>query len=160
MNPRLKLACLSVKHADLALPDHTASAKSNFDASILICSHFLTALRFREAFRTTDHQAVIHGVKPELKSRRKGEKMTQPSTQRSPNYPAMIAGQSCAAKKPVNGSRQCPPLSTASILQSKNTKTHFNYAAHISHQEISNHIVTDAAQSSMLGMILRASTVA
>jgi hypothetical protein len=64
MNPRLKLACLPVKHADLALSDPTASAKSYFDANILICSHLLAALRGREAFRTTDHQAVIHTVKP------------------------------------------------------------------------------------------------
>jgi hypothetical protein len=64
-------------------------------------------------------------------------------------------------KEMANGSRQqCPPaLSTAPSLRSKNSKTHFNFAAH-SHKEISNHIVTDAAQSSMLGMVLRASTVA
>jgi hypothetical protein len=67
-DPRLKLACFPVKHAGLALPDPTTSAQSNYDASILMCSHLLAAFRGRDAFRTTD-LAVIHGVKTELKSR-------------------------------------------------------------------------------------------
>ncbi len=68
-DPRLKLACLPVKHAGLALPDPTASAQTNFDASILVCSHLLAAIRGVDKFRTADHKAVIHGVKAELKSR-------------------------------------------------------------------------------------------
>jgi hypothetical protein len=67
-DPRLKLACLPVKHAGLALPDPT-SAKRNYEASILDCSHLLAAFRGVQKFRTADHQAVIHGVKAELKSR-------------------------------------------------------------------------------------------
>jgi hypothetical protein len=44
-DPCWKLACLiSVKHADLAIPDPTASGKSNYEAIILMCSHLLATL--------------------------------------------------------------------------------------------------------------------
>jgi hypothetical protein len=41
-----------VKHAGMALPDPTTSAKSNYEASILVNSHLLAALRGTEAFRS------------------------------------------------------------------------------------------------------------
>jgi hypothetical protein len=44
---RTDLASLLVKHAGLALPDPTVSAKSNYDASTLVVSHLLAALRVR-----------------------------------------------------------------------------------------------------------------
>jgi hypothetical protein len=44
-DPCRKLACLPVKHAGLAIPDPTASAKSNYEANILICSHLLATLQ-------------------------------------------------------------------------------------------------------------------
>jgi hypothetical protein len=44
-DPQRKLTCLPVKHASLALPDLTASAQSNYEASILVCSYLLAALR-------------------------------------------------------------------------------------------------------------------
>ncbi len=50
-------------------PYYSTSAQSNFDASILICSHLLAALRGRDPFRTVDHLAVMNAVKPELKFR-------------------------------------------------------------------------------------------
>jgi hypothetical protein len=37
-DPRLKLACLPVKHAGLALPDPTASAQRNYEASMVVRS--------------------------------------------------------------------------------------------------------------------------
>ena len=68
---RLLLQSLPVKHAGLALPDPTKSAKSNYEASILVNSHLLAALRGTEEFRSTDHVAVIKACRSELTSRRK-----------------------------------------------------------------------------------------
>jgi hypothetical protein len=44
-NPWRSLAALPVKHAGLALPNPTTSANSNYEASILVCSHLLAAFR-------------------------------------------------------------------------------------------------------------------
>jgi hypothetical protein len=63
---RRELSCLPVKWAGLALPNPASSAKTNYDASILMCSHLLAALRGVETFRSADHQAVIADVKLEL----------------------------------------------------------------------------------------------
>jgi hypothetical protein len=45
-DPHWKLVCLLVKHVRLAIsiPDPTTSAKSNYESSILICSHLLALL--------------------------------------------------------------------------------------------------------------------
>jgi hypothetical protein len=68
---RLLLQSLPVKHAGMALPDPTKSAKSNYEASILVNSHLLAALRGTESFRSTEHVAVIKACRSELTSRRK-----------------------------------------------------------------------------------------
>ena len=68
-DPRRRLAALPVKFAGLAIPDPTASAATNYDASILVCSHLLAAFRGVDEFRTTDHLAVIREVKTELRQR-------------------------------------------------------------------------------------------
>jgi hypothetical protein len=72
-DPRRSLACLPVKHAGLALPDPTKSADSNFMASQLLSSCVTAALRGREDFRSADHEATMHAVKHELKTRVKTE---------------------------------------------------------------------------------------
>jgi hypothetical protein len=68
---RLLLQGLPVKHAGLALSDPTKSAESNYEASVLVASHLLAALRGTEAFRSTEHVAVIKAVRSELTSRKK-----------------------------------------------------------------------------------------
>ena len=68
-DPRRALAALPVKWAGLAIPDPTASAQPNYDASILLCSHILAAFRGADSFRSTDHLKVIREVKAELKLR-------------------------------------------------------------------------------------------
>jgi hypothetical protein len=65
-DPRRKVVCLPVKHAGLAIPDPTTSAKSNFESSILICSHLLATLRGVDEFRSSDHVATIQECKAEL----------------------------------------------------------------------------------------------
>ena len=66
MDPRRCLAALPVKFAGLAIPNPTASAATNYDASILVCSHLLAPFRGVDEFRTADHLAVIREVKTEL----------------------------------------------------------------------------------------------
>jgi hypothetical protein len=68
-DPRRKISCLPVKWAGLAIPDPTSSADSNYNASILLCSHLLAAFRGVDEFRSADHLAVIAEVKAELKLR-------------------------------------------------------------------------------------------
>jgi cytidylate kinase len=62
---------LPVKHPGMALPDPTKSAKSNNEASVLLNSHLLAALRGSEVFRYIEHVAVIKAVRSELTSRKK-----------------------------------------------------------------------------------------
>jgi hypothetical protein len=70
---RRSLVCLPVKHAGMALPDPTVSAKSNYDASTLMISHLKAALLGVDDFRSADHLTVIREVKSELKSRNKAK---------------------------------------------------------------------------------------
>jgi hypothetical protein len=65
-DPRQKLACLLVKHAGLAIPDPTASAKSNHKASIMKGSHFLAALWGIKEFQSSNHVATIRDCKAKL----------------------------------------------------------------------------------------------
>ena len=69
-DPRRDLSCLPVKWAGMAIPDPTISADSNYDASILACSHILAAFRGADEFRSADHLSVIKEVKLELKQRK------------------------------------------------------------------------------------------
>jgi hypothetical protein len=68
-DPRRALSGLPVKWAGLAIPDPTALAQPNYEASILLCSHILAAFRGVNVFRSTDHLKVIQDVKAELKLR-------------------------------------------------------------------------------------------
>jgi hypothetical protein len=70
-DPRLKLACLPVKHAGLSLPNPVLSAATNYKASILSSSHILAAFRGVEEFRSADHVSVVGEVRKELKHRMK-----------------------------------------------------------------------------------------
>jgi hypothetical protein len=152
-DPRLKLACLPVKHAGLALPDPTRSAQSNHVASILMCSHLLAAFRDQDPFRTTDHLAVIHAVKDELKSRHQENYKTELNS--------IVSTLSCDDSRTIlaSGSRQCHPPSTAQSLSSKNFEAHF-YSATRSHREIFNLTVMDAARSVVFDMVVSARKVA
>jgi hypothetical protein len=58
-----------VRWAGLAIPNPTSSADSNYNASILFCSHILAAFRGVGTFRSADHLTVITEVKAELKLR-------------------------------------------------------------------------------------------
>lgn len=72
-DPRLELSSLPVKFSGLALPKPTESASSNYDASVLICSHLLAAFRGVEAFNAGQHVEVLHEVKAELRERKLAE---------------------------------------------------------------------------------------
>jgi hypothetical protein len=61
------LAGLPLKWAGLAIPDPTTSAHPNYEASILLYSHLLTAFPRLNVFRSTDPLKVIREVKAELK---------------------------------------------------------------------------------------------
>jgi hypothetical protein len=67
---RLLLHGLPVKHAGMAIPDPTKSAKSNYEASSLVTSHLFAALTGSKAFRSQEHVAVMTDVKSEVKSRK------------------------------------------------------------------------------------------
>jgi hypothetical protein len=67
-DPRRALAGLPVKWARRAIPD-TTSAQTNYEASILLCSHILAAFGGVDVFRSTDQLKVIREVKAELKLR-------------------------------------------------------------------------------------------
>jgi hypothetical protein len=137
-DPRLKLACLTVKHAGLTLPDPTRSAQPSHDASILICSHVLAAFRNKEPFRTTDHLAGIHAVKDELKSRHQetysSELTSIVSTLSRDDSRTILRGKETGSTAP----------SLRSKLRSKNFEMHF-YSATRSHREIFSLTVMDAA---------------
>jgi hypothetical protein len=76
---RLLLQGPPVKHAGMALPDPTKSAESNDEASVLVASHLLAALRGTEAFRSTEHVAVIKAVRSELLSQQQQNVPIRPS---------------------------------------------------------------------------------
>jgi hypothetical protein len=65
-DPHGEFVCLLVKYAGLKIPDPTASTKSNYDASILICSHLLATLWGVDGFRSSDHVATIHNCNAKL----------------------------------------------------------------------------------------------
>jgi hypothetical protein len=67
---RLLLHGLPVKHACMAIPDPTKSAKSNHEASSLVISHLFAALTGSKDFRSQEHVAVGRDVKSEVKSRK------------------------------------------------------------------------------------------
>jgi hypothetical protein len=75
-DPRRKLAALPVKQAGLALPNPVQTASSNFQASSLVCSHLIAALKGAVIFSSDDHTKVAKEVKGELRER-KDEKETQ-----------------------------------------------------------------------------------
>jgi hypothetical protein len=67
--PRHQLACLRVKHAGLAIPDPTISAKSNYTASTLINGHLCNTLIGVARFQSAAHVTTIfQEVKIELQA--------------------------------------------------------------------------------------------
>jgi hypothetical protein len=68
---RLKLCCLPVKQAGLALPDPTKSAPSNYEASTCVNSHLIAALKGTEVFSSLTHVVTIKEVRSELAGRKK-----------------------------------------------------------------------------------------
>jgi hypothetical protein len=52
------LTGLPVKHAELALPDHSTLAESNHEASTLICSHLLASFGSVKEFHLEEHASV------------------------------------------------------------------------------------------------------
>jgi hypothetical protein len=65
------LAGLPVKHAGLALPNHTTLVDSNFEASTLVCSHLIAAFRGVKEFQLEEHESVQRSVQAELAARPK-----------------------------------------------------------------------------------------
>jgi hypothetical protein len=50
---------LPVKHAGIAIPNPTTSARGNFMASTVVCGHLVAALRERVQFNGAEHKSVI-----------------------------------------------------------------------------------------------------
>jgi hypothetical protein len=69
-DPILKLACLPVNNAGLALPNPVESAEANFRASEVANSHIIQVMRKKETFSLQDHSATTSQVKGEIKKRR------------------------------------------------------------------------------------------
>jgi hypothetical protein len=72
-DPRPRLAGLPAKHAGMALPDHIASAKSDYEASTLVNVHLLAALAGNENFHSADRKDASREVRSELKPRKKAK---------------------------------------------------------------------------------------
>ena len=69
---RRPLAALPVKFAGLALPDPTATATANYQASTLVCSHLIQALKpgSDTTFSQADHSATRADCISEMKDRK------------------------------------------------------------------------------------------
>jgi hypothetical protein len=63
-DPRLRLAGLPVKHAGMALPDPTASAKPYCEASTLVNVHVFVLAAF--VFHSSDHTVRLEVRGPSL----------------------------------------------------------------------------------------------
>jgi hypothetical protein len=61
-----KLATLPVKFAHFAIPNPVISSNPNYEASTLMCSHIITAIRGVTTFRLLEHKEVIRDVKAVL----------------------------------------------------------------------------------------------
>ena len=69
--PELRaLTALPVKHAGLALPNPTTTANQNYQASTLICSHLISAIRGHSTFSSHTHQQTLTAGKAELVQRK------------------------------------------------------------------------------------------
>ncbi len=68
-----QLACLTVKKVGLVIPVPTASAESNWTASMLICSHLIAAIRGTVVFRSGDHSAIMAAGKVKNKAQQLSE---------------------------------------------------------------------------------------
>ena len=64
-----KLSILPVKKAGLALLDPVATAKSNWEASTVVCGHLVVAIRGTTGFRSADHRAIMKAGKAEYRER-------------------------------------------------------------------------------------------
>jgi hypothetical protein len=69
-DPRRILASLPVKHAGLAIPNLTDSASSCYEASTLVCSHLMAAIREVVPFSNATHQGGRRDDIAELQKRK------------------------------------------------------------------------------------------
>ena len=61
---------LTLKHAGLAFPDLTKTARDNCTESFVITGHLVADLRGKEDFRTADHSAYLQEGIEEVRKRR------------------------------------------------------------------------------------------
>ena len=57
--PGRGVTCLTMKQADLALPDPKKTAPENWTASCFVTGHLVASLRGQEEFWTADHSAYL-----------------------------------------------------------------------------------------------------
>jgi hypothetical protein len=62
-----------VKFAGLALPNPTVSAEPNYDASVLVVSHLMAAMRGVDVFQTADHLAIKRSTTSEVRTRKRAK---------------------------------------------------------------------------------------
>jgi hypothetical protein len=70
-NHRHSLAGLPIKHAGIAIPDPITTATEYYEASTLVCSHLIEAIRGRVPFQHADHLSVRRATIQQLRSREK-----------------------------------------------------------------------------------------
>jgi hypothetical protein len=68
--PMRDLLALPVKHAGIAIPNPTTSARGNFMASTVVCGHLVAALRERVQFNRAEHKSVIKEGRAAIKINR------------------------------------------------------------------------------------------
>ena len=69
-DPIRALASLPVKYAGLGLPNPMETGASNYDSSILICDHLLSAFRRVDTtFNTVSHRTTVSAARSELRTR-------------------------------------------------------------------------------------------
>jgi hypothetical protein len=64
---RQQLTYLPVKCTGITLPNPTQTANKNWNASTVVCGHLISALRGKEVFRSSDHQAIMATGKGEIR---------------------------------------------------------------------------------------------
>ena len=69
-SPTLRhILALPVKCAGIAIPNPVVTAAANYQASTVLCSHLLSALRGATPFCSADHKTTIHMTRSELQVR-------------------------------------------------------------------------------------------
>lgn len=63
------ILAMPIKWAVITIPDPTATAKSNYDGSIIACSHLLDTFQGVKKIQPSTHTSVISEVRDELKIR-------------------------------------------------------------------------------------------